>query len=57
VGIAYGGYLGMRAEGTSLADVREQASSAFSGLAPVMSSDVPSAAESDVASEPPDITT
>ncbi len=33
VGITYGGYLGMKDEGTSLADVREQASGAISGLA------------------------
>jgi hypothetical protein len=31
--VTYGGYLAMQAEGTSLADVREQASGAFSGLA------------------------
>jgi hypothetical protein len=31
--VAYGGYLGMRDEGTSLSDVREQASGALSGLA------------------------
>jgi hypothetical protein len=31
-GITYGGYLGMQAEGTSLADVREQASGAISNL-------------------------
>jgi hypothetical protein len=31
-GITYGGYLGMQAEGTSLSDVREQASGAISGL-------------------------
>jgi len=30
--ITYGGYLQMRAEGTSLTDVREQASEAFSGV-------------------------
>ncbi|HEY2141620.1 MAG TPA: hypothetical protein VGG98_06135 [Solirubrobacteraceae bacterium] len=30
--ITYGGYLAMQAEGTSLADVREQASGAFSGV-------------------------
>jgi hypothetical protein len=30
--ITYGGYLQMRAEGTSLADVREQAGGAFSGI-------------------------
>jgi len=30
--ITYGGYLAMREEGTSLSDVREQASGAFSGL-------------------------
>ncbi len=32
LGITYGGYLGMQAEGTSLSDVREQASEAISGL-------------------------
>ncbi len=32
VGIAYGGYLAMQDEGTSLADVREQAGGAFSNL-------------------------
>ncbi len=32
VGVTYGGYLGMQDEGTSLADVREQASGAFSNL-------------------------
>jgi len=31
--ITYGGYLAMQHEGTSLSDVREQASSAFSGIA------------------------
>jgi hypothetical protein len=31
--VTYGGYLGMRDEGTSLSDVREQASGALSGLA------------------------
>jgi hypothetical protein len=30
--LTYGGYLGMQDEGTSLADVREQASGAFSGM-------------------------
>ncbi|HYM54554.1 MAG TPA: hypothetical protein VES97_04275 [Solirubrobacteraceae bacterium] len=30
--ITYGGYLAMQSEGTSLSDVREQASEAFSGL-------------------------
>jgi len=30
--ITYGGYLQMKADGTSLSDVREQASSAFSGV-------------------------
>jgi hypothetical protein len=30
--LTYGGYLQMQAEGTSLADVREQASDAFSGM-------------------------
>jgi hypothetical protein len=30
--VTYGGYLAMRAEGTSLSDVREQASDAFSGI-------------------------
>jgi hypothetical protein len=32
LGVTYGGYLAMRDEGTSLSDVREQASGAFSGL-------------------------
>ncbi len=32
LGLTYGGYLGMQDEGTSLADVREQASDAFGGL-------------------------
>jgi hypothetical protein len=32
VGVTYGGYLGMQDEGTSLADVREQASGALSNL-------------------------
>ncbi len=32
VAITYGGYLAMQAEGTSLSDVREQASDAFSGM-------------------------
>jgi hypothetical protein len=32
LGVTYGGYLGMQDEGTSLADVREQASGAISGL-------------------------
>jgi hypothetical protein len=41
VSITYGGYLGMQAEGTSLADVREQASGAFSGLASAVGSDGP----------------
>jgi hypothetical protein len=48
--ITYGGYLAMHDEGTSLSDVREQASSAFSGLAPIMDSD---SAGSAGASEPP----
>jgi hypothetical protein len=32
LGLTYGGYLGMQDEGTSLADVREHASGAFSGM-------------------------
>jgi hypothetical protein len=32
LGVTYGGYLGMQDEGTSLADVREQAGGAISGL-------------------------
>jgi hypothetical protein len=39
VGVTYGGYLGMRDEGTSLADVREQASEAFGNLSAATSSD------------------
>jgi hypothetical protein len=46
VAITYGGYLGMQAEGTSLADVREQASGAFSGLASAVGSDGPGASGS-----------
>jgi hypothetical protein len=38
LGITYGGYLGMQAEGTSLADVREQASGAISGLSSAVGS-------------------
>jgi hypothetical protein len=41
VAITYGGYLGMQAEGTSLADVREQASGAISGLASAVGTDGP----------------
>jgi hypothetical protein len=37
--ITYGGYLQMRAEGTSLSDVREQASGAFSGVTAPASGD------------------
>src|SRR6202035_720646 len=33
--VTYGGYLQMQEEGTSLADVREQASGAFSGMTAV----------------------
>jgi hypothetical protein len=45
VGLTYGGYLAMQDEGTSLADVREQASGAFSGLASAVGSDGPGASE------------
>ena len=38
VGVTYGGYLGMQDEGTSLADVREQASGALSNLSAATSS-------------------
>ncbi|HLM86786.1 MAG TPA: hypothetical protein VK272_11420 [Solirubrobacteraceae bacterium] len=49
-GIAYGGYLAMRDEGTSLADVREQASGAISGLsASVSGADAPSAGDASAA--------
>jgi hypothetical protein len=34
--ITYGGYLTMKSEGTTLSDVRAQASSAISGLAPIV---------------------
>jgi hypothetical protein len=44
--VTYGGYLGMQDEGTSLADVREQASGAISGLASAVGSDGPGAAAS-----------
>jgi hypothetical protein len=46
VSITYGGYLAMQDEGTSLADVREQASGAFSGLASAVGSDGPGASGS-----------
>jgi hypothetical protein len=36
LGLTYGGYLAMQDEGTSLTDVREQASGAFSGLSAVV---------------------
>ena len=38
VGITYGGYLGMRESGTSLSDVRAQASGAVSGLSSAVGS-------------------
>jgi hypothetical protein len=38
VGVTYGGYLGMQDEGTSLADVRDQASGALSNLSAATSS-------------------
>jgi hypothetical protein len=37
--LTYGGYLAMQDEGTSLSDVREQASGAFSGLSAAVSGD------------------
>jgi hypothetical protein len=42
--ITYGGYLSMQDEGTSLADVREQASGALSGLSAAVGGDSTSAA-------------
>jgi hypothetical protein len=36
LGLTYGGYLAMQDEGTSLTDVRQQASGAFSGLSAVV---------------------
>jgi hypothetical protein len=39
LGVTYGGYLAMQDEGTSLSDVREQASDAFSGLSAVVAGD------------------
>jgi len=54
VGVTYGGYLGMKAEGTSLADVREQASGAIGGLSGSSSgSSGGSAAAAPPAAEPP----
>jgi hypothetical protein len=50
-GITYGGYLGMQDEGTSLADVREQASGALSNLSAASSGG--STASSGGASETP----
>jgi hypothetical protein len=37
LGLTYGGYLGMQDEGTSLADVREQASGALGGMSAAVS--------------------
>ncbi|HEY7932919.1 MAG TPA: hypothetical protein VID48_03760 [Solirubrobacteraceae bacterium] len=45
LGITYGGYLAMQAEGTSIADVREQASGAISGLAADRPASSPTPAE------------
>jgi hypothetical protein len=39
LGVTYGGYLAMQDEGTSLTDVREQASGAFSGLSAAVAGD------------------
>jgi hypothetical protein len=39
LGLTYGGYLAMQDEGTSLTDVREQASGAFSGMSAAVSGD------------------
>jgi hypothetical protein len=39
LGLTYGGYLAMQDEGTSLADVREQASGAFGGLSAAVAGD------------------
>jgi hypothetical protein len=50
--LTYGGYLGMQDEGTSLADVREQASGAFSG----MSAAVAGSGDTDAAATPSDTT-
>jgi hypothetical protein len=54
--ITYGGYLAMQSEGTSLSDVREQASEAFSGLTASQGSaaaDSPQAAGAPAPAEPP----
>jgi hypothetical protein len=54
--VTYGGYLQMQAEGTSLSDVREQASDAFSGITTAAggtSSPPPSTAEPAVPAAPP----
>jgi|HubBroStandDraft_2_1064218.scaffolds.fasta_scaffold04693_8 hypothetical protein len=42
--ITYGGYLGMQDEGTSLADVREQASSALGGISAAVGGDASTSA-------------
>jgi hypothetical protein len=53
-GVAYGGYLAMRDEGTSLSDVREQASGAIGGLSGASSTTSASAgAATDAAGSPP----
>jgi hypothetical protein len=56
-GIAYGGYLSMRDEGTSLSDARDQARAAFEGAAPPReeagSASAPPPSAPPPASEPP----
>jgi hypothetical protein len=55
LGMTYGGYLQMQEEGTSLADVREQANDAFSGMTTAVggASSTGSAAEPAAPASPP----
>ena len=52
LGLTYGGYLGMQDEGTSLADVREQASGAFGGMSAAVSGSSSTAASATTAETP-----
>jgi hypothetical protein len=55
VGLTYGGYLGMQDEGTSLADVREQAGGALSNLSAATSSGTTTPAAGSPEQTPPPI--
>jgi hypothetical protein len=55
LGVAYGGYLAMQSEGTSLTDVRQQASGALSGLSAAVSGDSTSSYSSAPVGDPPPV--